>query len=527
MLSKILLSRAWRALLALVVMLPALSWTSAVGVAQEAQALEGVAQAKVVPTAIEETEFLSAPPELTDAQIADLQAKEALINRSGPDVTVSSEAVAGPESGQETIAGREAIEVKGAPQANGTFTRFTNRNLTSSLPANSESNVSEVSVDGAGKVVFATGNWWAARSIDDGATWSYIDPYTLADFCCDQVVIYDKARNLLLWERMTVVNNGASENQYYIGASINRGASFCYYPFASPAGEWYDYPHWTISNDYLWLATNLFSTTTGLWVETRVLKLPLDALRDCLGFGYSYHFNTAYFNATPVSGATDTMYWGTHQNTSRLRIYSWQEDSGSVAVTGVDIPAWTNTNRGDAYCGNARNWGGRTDARILTGWVSRGVIGFMWNVQEGGGFTYPYVNAATFDEATKAYIGRPFVFNGSYCWLYPSMAVNSRGDLGLVVNGGTRPNIYAALDDDYNGAPPGWEVLWIANSSYLPSDSKWGDYNTSRPNHPASVVFRGGSHVLQTRANCCKASPYTFVYGRERDRRSWNSWDDK
>ncbi len=524
MISKILLSRAWRALLALAVMMPALSWTSSVGVAQEAQASEGVAQAKVEPTAIQETEFLSAPPELTEAQIADLQAKEELINRSGPDVTVSSEAVAGPETGQETVAGRDAAQIKGAPLANGDFSVFIRNDFTASLPANSESNVSEVSVDGAGKAIFATGNWWAARSGNNGSTWSYINPYTLTDFCCDQVVIYDKARNLLLWLRMTVVNNGASENQYYIGASTDRGKTFCYYPFASPAGEWYDYPHWTLSNDYLWLATNLFSTTTGFWTQTRVLKLPLDALRDCLGFGYSYHFNTAYFNATPVSGATDTMYWGTHASTSSLVIYSWQEDSGSVSSSAVAVPAWTSTPRGSAYCGNADNYGGRTDDRILTGWVSRGVIGFMWNVQEGGGFIYPYVNAATFDEATKAYLARPYVFNGSYCWLYPSMAVNSRGDLGMVVNGGTYPDIYASLDDDYNGAPPGWEVLRVALSNYLPSDDKWGDYNTSRPNHPTSVAFRGGAHAIKTQSACCKATIYTFVYGRERDRKSYSYW---
>jgi hypothetical protein len=151
----------------------------------------------------------------------------------------------------------------------------------------------------------------------------------------------------------------------------------------------------------------------------------------------------------------------------------------------------------------------------------------MWNVQEGGGFTYPYINAATFNEATKAYIGRPFVWNGSYCWLYPSMAVNSRGDLGLVMNGGAKPNIYASLDDDYNGAPPPWEVLTIATSLKRPSDSKWGDYNTSRPEHPTSVVFRGGAHVIRTQSNCCKASPFVFVYGRERDRRSWADWKFK
>jgi hypothetical protein len=60
------------------------------------------------------------------------------------------------------------------------------------------SNVGEPSVAMSGDVVFYTGNWYAAISLDRGKTFRFIDPSTAfqqfdppgTSFCCDQVVHY-------------------------------------------------------------------------------------------------------------------------------------------------------------------------------------------------------------------------------------------------------------------------------------------------------------------------------------------------
>jgi hypothetical protein len=49
-----------------------------------------------------------------------------------------------------------------------------------------------------------TGNWYAARSIDSGQTWSYISPYTTfaatdGGFCCDQRTIYIPSADITVW----------------------------------------------------------------------------------------------------------------------------------------------------------------------------------------------------------------------------------------------------------------------------------------------------------------------------------------
>ena len=61
------------------------------------------------------------------------------------------------------------------------------------------------SVANRGKYLLETGNWFAAKSSDNGSTWAYLDPYTLTgapNFCCDQQVLYEPSRNRMFWELM-------------------------------------------------------------------------------------------------------------------------------------------------------------------------------------------------------------------------------------------------------------------------------------------------------------------------------------
>jgi hypothetical protein len=428
--------------------------------------------------------------------------------------------------------------------ADSSFTFFRNTKVHSALPAGVRSNVSEVSVDGAGKNMFATGNWWAARSTNGGNAWSYINPYSgMSDFCCDQIVYYDPARNLLLWLRMGTPSSGW---YYRISASTNNGASWTNYTFdpgQHPGHETYDlqydYPHWKATNDYIYLTTNIFSEWTGGWYATRVMKISLDNFRDKVTVTWSYYDESTYFNATPVHGALDTMYIGTHLSTTGMRVAVWQEDSGSVAFVNVAIPAWTATNRGDAKCTatGSKNFGGRTDDRILAGYYRDGhyegqpnpVVTFFWNVQEGGSFPYPYVEAYTINTSTWTQVRRPVLWNSNGCFLYPTIAVNARGQLGLVFNHSPneRPNLCATLWDDYSTTPPGWSFYTIDTSAYKPDDNKWGDYNTVYPNHPAGLVWHGGGHVLNSSGTCCNAQIRFFVFGRGRDQNSWDFWRAK
>src|SRR4029077_19131148 len=55
--------------------------------------------------------------------------------------------------------------------------------------------VTETHAGAAGPVVFMSGNWFPSYSTDNGANFSFVNPYTQfpsldSGFCCDQTVIY-------------------------------------------------------------------------------------------------------------------------------------------------------------------------------------------------------------------------------------------------------------------------------------------------------------------------------------------------
>jgi hypothetical protein len=209
------------------------------------------------------------------------------------------------------------------------------------------------------------------------------------------------------------------------------------------------------------------------------------------------------------------------------------------------IHTWTNTNRNTAVCGAASgNWAARTDDRLLSGarymihslnlkYPGRKVLGWWWNVQEGGSFPQPYIDGVAFFEDNLTQVsglqGRPFVHNDTTCFLYPSFAANSRGDLGGVLNYSTGtakvPSSAFVIEDDYVNAAPGFHLSFLAGSNARPSDNVWGDYNTTRVFFPAEDVWVGGVHNITATTNCSNCSnPIYVAFGRGRDFYSWVRW---
>lgn len=506
-------------------------------------------------------------PPLTEEQQAQLEYGLENSDLPGPSRDKARQpAPSGPMSGPETTLGADleaaSAERRMEPGADSDAVVFRNRSFGGAIPGGYKSNVMESSVGTGGRYVFFTGNWFGARSIDGGQSWSYVSSFSgFSDFCCDQITLYDESRNRYFWLRMGVPD-GNGENVFKLGVSSNGGSSFCTYTTA-PTGvnsgwtnNWWDYPHIQLGADYLYMAWNMFNQG-GSWTRTVMLRWPLDALADCAGFSYNYYYQSDWFTFVPVQGAYHTMYfasnWPVASPYNRLRIYRWHEDSTGISYWDKTVTAWTLTGRGDAHCPageTTSNWAGRYDDRLLTGArytiyndgiaedriPGRKVIAWWWNVGEGGGFVQPYIDAAAFYEDTigqlSGYLGRPYIYSSAYCFAYPSITPNKRQDLGAVFNWARspywEPKVAFALADDYATAPPGWILYNVRSSLARPSDDKWGDYNTVREFEPTQKVWVAASHFIPTYNDCSNCSvPVYFVFGRERDRASFNRWQTK
>jgi hypothetical protein len=457
---------------------------------------------------------LTSPPVVSAEEKARLQAARAQFHRRGPATRVNPNAAtrAAPPSHSATTPRAAATLAKprtgSSTNAPGTFTLFQNTDLYT-VTLNTTSVVNEPSVGNIGSAVLETGNWFAAVSTDSGNAFRYLDPFTIfpasyGGFCCDQSVLYDPSRNLMFWTLMYAPNSAGNIIRLAIAhgeAALEAPTiSFYYYDLSPqglglPAGDWYDYPQMALGSNYLYITANVFSPPlgTGSFVKTVVLRLPLDGLASPLGFSYDA-FITGYFNATPVRGATSTMYWATQLNTETMRVYSWPEGGSysAVNIAHTSYPDPSNPANYTCPIGGVQDWCGRLDDRVQTGWLSGGILGFVWNAPKGTGgfgtFSYPYVQFLFVNSYSLAFAGQSTMSSNNFAYAYPSAGLNAWGHVaGTVFYGGgaTPPTLAAFIWDDYSSTPypyipATWDLYNIAASSQGPTESTcsgcWGDY---------------------------------------------------
>ncbi|NML18894.1 sialidase family protein [Azohydromonas caseinilytica] len=422
----------------------------------------------------------------------------------------------------------EAASAGAPPAVPGTFRILNNRAL---APTFSSSDVNEPSHANAGRYVWYVGNWYAARSTNKGATWTYVNPAAdFQDFCCDQDVIYDSGRNILLWYRQGIASSDGTNN-IRLGVSRNGGASWIQYNitfsnYANLPAGWFDYPHLALSNNYLYITSNYFnpSNTFQRMILTRI---PLDQLLAGGAIGWTWWSTTSGWAWTPVQGARNVMYVGDHLSNTSFRICSQPEANTALNCSSVAVPAWTWTPRGTASCiaPNGLNPCARLDHRINAGYLkedesaNRHELGFFWTVAQGAGFPFPYVNALAVDASTLAPLpgarARPLIWTTSAAWVYAGAAPNARGALGIatwLIGGGVYPQLYVGIDDDYNGFPPGWQVAFVAASNGVVGN-RWGDYVRVRMHSPDGNTWSASGHVTVNGTQ----QPRYVNFGRERD----------
>ena len=268
-----------------------------------------------------------------------------------------------------------------------------------------------------GNNAFMTGNYYSARSVDGGATWTYIDPYAvdgMVDFCCDQDVIYDRGRNTMFWERLGRTRfpcgTDCAENRMLLDVSLDGGATFpC---VADLRGSMFglnnavlDFPRIALSNRYLYVTFNVFD---GTRYSTHLLvRADLDLLSSCSGFtGSSWTFADGWSPAM-VENAWDTMYLGDQLITNsglndQFRVYWIDDNATTLNYVNRTIAPYLQTYSGIAHCPVPGGFDpcGLTDQRIQGAVIERNSptypapsevldgISFYWNVREGNGFPY-------------------------------------------------------------------------------------------------------------------------------------------
>lgn len=419
---------------------------------------------------------------------------------------------------------------------------------------------------GTDGVVLATYNTGISFSTDGGDSFTDVNlfgpvagrpsffPQSDAGLCCDQVVIYVPSHNLFVWllqytpvSTTTPAPGGGTTttitqpnrhriawatpeaiiddffNAWTYGDLTANSVPGVSSGLGAAANEWLDYPDLAYSEEFLYVGTDrgFPDSPGGVYAGRRIVaRLSLDDMADPASTVVNYDF-TEYsgsngLNKTHfVQGVPDRMVVAGLDDTSTLRVYTWEDDAGSAYVRTVGISSITTNYTAPAPDGT--DWYANSFPANITGGTYRdGDYLFAFN----GGVDGParpraFVRLETV--TPMEILGIPFLFvteeydiwNSDYAFAMGVLGTQG-GEIGigLAVGGGTIgfPQFAVGFKDDF--------FVRIVTSSNAVQGTRFGDYLSVRP-IPGSSRFAAEFYdTLATSTGGARAVARYVEFGR-------------
>ena len=497
---------------------------------------------------------------LTPAQVAQRNAAREKFSQplANPYKQQAAPAGAGSKTvGHAAIAPRQAMPNTSALPGDGEISQNTTL-PTSAIctPDCQVSNVMEPSVAANGKYLFETGNWFAATSTNGGSSWTAIDPYTVnANFCCDQQVIYEPARNVFLWLTMDTDPGVGSGNGLQL--TVYNGtlsSALCTYTltsdqFGMAADQMTDFPDIQFGTDDTYITWNTYDSTGATWENTALVRYPTDQIAGCQTLNGNFISRTDVFTFTLISGSTEALNFASQTCMSacttgtQMEFYNWAESASSYGILTLNINAYSYLNSGTATCASADGvvtaWCGAADSRRGAGYVSRAgyrgfggqVIGFAWNADKDGSHPFPYVVRNYFVLPTMTYKGSDAMFSPNAAVLYPNCADSPyRGYVACAatIGGGTGsgasavdifPSTLTWIEDKQNPTQP-WIMQYTCTGAANAPIDRWGDFTTVRE-YSDHLHWVAGSWCMNGTGS---VTAQYVILGLVRDHAAYTSW---
>lgn len=389
---------------------------------------------------------------------------------------------------------------------------------------------------GANNVVLATFNTGISFSLDGGTTFTDVDlfgavpgspsrttffPQSDGGLCCDQVVIYVPQHNLFVWllqyrpvtatvpapggGTMTIITQPNRQriawatpeaiaadfyNAWTYGDLTGSAVAGVSSGLGTAANEWLDYPDLAYSSNFLYVGTDRgFPNAPGsVYLGRRIvarLNLPqmADPTATVVNYGFIEYTGSNGLNKTHfVQNAPDRMVVAGLDNTSTLRVFTWEDSSGSAFVRTVPVSSITT-----AYTETAPDG---------TDWYA---VSFPGNISgathRDGKYIFAFDGGVRAPGRPRAYVrletvtpieilGIPLLFaseeydiwNPDYAFAMAALGTQgSEVGIGLAVGGGTLgyPQFAVGYKDDF--------VVYTVTASNATQISRFGDYLSVRP----------------------------------------------
>jgi len=391
--------------------------------------------------------------------------------------------------------------------------------------ADTASHVCEPSVAVNGNVVFYTGNWFAALSIDGGSTFKFVDPYQTfpnpagMGFCCDQVALYIKSIDTFVWLlQYTQDTSGKNIHRlaYATTAKVKTG-NWKFFDITPAslgfgAGIWLDFPDLALGKNMLYLTTNAFAG--GTWKGSAVARIALTSFSSGT-LSASRSVSTTHPSLRVAQNCDTTAYFVAHNSTSSLRVFSWKESSAAPTSADIAIASWS-SGPYSSKTPDLRDWLKRADGRHTGATLAGTELWFAWGSAKGGANARPnpFVQIARINATTMQLIQNINLWDQNSAICYAALSTNANNEVGAsyTIGGGTRfpTHVIAILTGTRR-------QVTTFTSTRGPADNKWGDYLTVRRKYPEQKLFCASGYSLQSGAGSSDATPNFVVFGRSGD----------
>ena len=242
--------------------------------------------------------------------------------------------------------------------------------------------------------------------------------------------------------------------------------------------------------------------------------------------GYTYNNpadTTHAYLAQLAQGSLDGVFWAGHTNNKNdaLTVYSWPDSSTSYTPTTVPIAVWPQ-NKLSSKGPGGNDWlsflNGTSRHSVLGGTRTGNELWLAWTASSGkgpsNGFDFPnaHVRVVRVDIDTMKTLSEMQVWNPDYAFAYPSLNVNARGEVGIVLAWGGKndhANAAAGILGDF--------VVWYRNGSDI-TTKRWGDFTTVRMAGRNRSLFAGFAYYTKkdtSRTSGYYFDPYYLVFGRQ------------
>jgi hypothetical protein len=388
------------------------------------------------------------------------------------------------------------------------------KSIINNIPKEKIGSINEPSVASKGNLIFYVGNYYAARSIDGGQTWEFLDPSydfenmdnpQIHKFCCDQKVIYDQQNNIFIWYRQGEISENISRainstaNKVTIGISNDTYSWNMYNIYADEVNlgnlkEYYqlDFPELSLGNKFLYITSNLLYTpldSSNLNSDVvghsnssapnfaTIFRIPLDQLSNNNFTSYEVRPVAHEHVFVPIQSPSDILYWATLNDENKIIIYSWSEADNEFFANEFNVMPYYKIDSNGKQCDDKEFafWCIDMESIITAGWKGNNTVGFLWNaahpfVKNNRTVYNTYIDGAIFELNEDGSINsesykRTFIINPNYSWLMSSTSPNNNGTIGMVSFYGNNKDIPIGVAFGKLINSTKWDMMSLINST--------------------------------------------------------------